>query len=50
MVTKIIDYFKTGPDKPLLSDSSQIKKIYEHKRWSVFITLVIGYGFFIPAA
>jgi len=46
MLTKIVTFFKTGPDKPLLTDQGMIKKIYERKRWSVFISLVIGYGFF----
>jgi OPA family sugar phosphate sensor protein UhpC-like MFS transporter len=46
MISRVINFFKTGDDKPLLTDSAQIKRIYEHKRWSVFITLVLGYGFF----
>jgi sugar phosphate permease len=43
---KFIDYFTSGADKPLLEDKNLIRKIYEHKRWSVFISLVFGYGFF----
>jgi OPA family sugar phosphate sensor protein UhpC-like MFS transporter len=46
MITNVVNYFKTGPDKPLLEDPDQIRKIYERKRWSIFISLVIGYGFF----
>jgi OPA family sugar phosphate sensor protein UhpC-like MFS transporter len=46
MMTTIVNFFKTGPDKPLLEDSENIKKIFEKKRWSVFISLVLGYGFF----
>jgi OPA family sugar phosphate sensor protein UhpC-like MFS transporter len=46
MLAKLVTFFKTGPDKPLITDQGMIKKIYEHKRWSVFISLVIGYGFF----
>ncbi len=46
MFTKLVTFFKTGPDKPLMTDQGMIRKIYEHKRWSVFISLVIGYGFF----
>ncbi|MFQ6114079.1 MAG: MFS transporter, partial [bacterium] len=46
MLTKIIDFYKTGEDQPLISDQNQIKKIYERKRWSVYISLVLGYGFF----
>ena len=45
-MNKILDYFKTGTDKPLIKDQETVKKTYEYKRWSVFISLVIGYGFF----
>ena len=46
MINTIVNFFKTGPDKPLLEDPENIKKIFEKKRWSVFISLVLGYGFF----
>lgn len=46
MISAWLDYFKTGPDKPLLDDKGQIRRLYERKRWSVVISLVIGYGFF----
>ncbi|MFC1566073.1 MFS transporter [Candidatus Neomarinimicrobiota bacterium] len=46
MLKKLIRYFATGPDKPLLKDENLIKKLYNNKRTSVFISLVIGYGFF----
>jgi sugar phosphate permease len=46
MLSSIINFFKTGPDKPLLTDKEEIKKKYEKKRWSVFISLILGYGFF----
>ncbi|KAB2842604.1 MAG: MFS transporter, partial [Melioribacteraceae bacterium] len=46
MVKKIIKFFATGDDKPLLKDENEIKKIYEKKRWSVLISLILGYGFF----
>ncbi|MFQ5864648.1 MAG: MFS transporter [bacterium] len=46
MLTKIIDFYKTGEDQPLISDQDKIKRIYERKRWSVYISLVLGYGFF----
>ncbi len=46
MLKKIILFFKTGEDKPLLQDEDEIKRIYDHKRWSVFISLILGYGFF----
>ncbi len=46
MFKKLISFFATGPDKPLLTDNNLIKKLYNNKRSSVFISLVIGYGFF----
>jgi OPA family sugar phosphate sensor protein UhpC-like MFS transporter len=46
MINRIVRFFKTGNDRPLLSDESRIHQIYERRRWSVFISLVLGYGFF----
>ena len=43
---RIVRFFKTGPDRPQLTDPKEIKTLYERKRWSVFFSLVIGYGFF----
>ena len=42
----IVEFFRTGADKPLLQDKQQIDRIYQRKRFSVFWTLVLGYGFF----
>jgi MFS transporter, OPA family, sugar phosphate sensor protein UhpC len=46
MISAIINFFKSGPDKPLLEDKKTIRRIFESKRWSVFISLIFGYGFF----
>jgi OPA family sugar phosphate sensor protein UhpC-like MFS transporter len=46
MLRKVIGFFRTGPDRPLLVDQDQIQQIYERTRWSVYISLVLGYGFF----
>jgi len=46
MLKRLVNFFKTGSDKPLLEDNDKIRKIYEYKRWSVLISLIIGYGFF----
>lgn len=46
MFRRIINYFATGADKPLIKDDNLIKKLYTNKRTSVFISLVLGYGFF----
>ena len=46
MFSSIINFFKTGPNKPPLTDKEEIKKEYEKKRWSVLVSLIFGYGFF----
>jgi OPA family sugar phosphate sensor protein UhpC-like MFS transporter len=43
---KLINYFKTGLDSDLIGDEQKIEKIYERKRRLIFLSLVIGYGFF----
>jgi OPA family sugar phosphate sensor protein UhpC-like MFS transporter len=43
---RVLAFFKTGPDKPLLDDPALVRKIYERKRWSVLLSLIFGYGFF----
>ncbi len=42
----LLHFFRTGPDKPLLPDRDQIRRIYERKRIEVFASIVIGYTFF----
>jgi MFS transporter, OPA family, sugar phosphate sensor protein UhpC len=42
----LLDFFKTGPDKPVLQDANEVRRIYEKKRRSVFFGLVFGYSFF----
>lgn len=50
MLDKVLGFLKTGPDKPLLSDDPEtIRRIYERKRWSVFLSVTFGYGFFYVA-
>lgn len=46
MFKNIVRFFATGKDQPLLEDENQIRRIYERKRWSVWISLIIGYAFF----
>ena len=45
-LSQLINYFKTGPDLELIQDENTVRKIYERKRWLVFVTLIIGFGFF----
>ena len=42
----LFSWWRTGEDKPLLSDESKIKKIFNHKRNSVLWSVVLGYGIF----
>ncbi len=42
----LLDFFKTGPDRPSLADEEAIRRLYERKRWSVFLGLIFGYSFF----
>ncbi len=46
MVNKIINYFKTGPDLPLIQDKEKVRSMYEGKRLQIFTWLILGYGFF----
>lgn len=47
MLRALLAWFKTGPDRPPLStDPSEISRVYHKKRWSVFLALTLGYGFF----
>ncbi len=42
----LLDFFKTGPDLPLLADKEGIRRLYERKRRTVFLGLIFGYSFF----
>lgn len=42
-----LDFFKTRADKPSFSDDpTEIRRVYERRRWSVFLSVLFGYGFF----
>lgn len=45
-MVRAIRWFATGPDRPVIADAGVVRRIYESRRWRVFIWLVIGYGFF----
>jgi OPA family sugar phosphate sensor protein UhpC-like MFS transporter len=43
----VLAFFKTGSDQPAFSDDPAIiRRVYERKRWSVFISVLLGYGLF----
>lgn len=46
MLKKIYHFFKTAQDKPVLKDEALIKKMYEKRRWSVFVSITLGYGLY----
>ncbi len=46
MLMKFFSFWKTGKDKPLLTESTHIERIYKRKRWSVLMSVVFGYGIF----
>ena len=46
MIQKVMHFFKTGPDREPISDPKKIHKLYERTRWSVIISIVLGYAFF----
>ena len=48
MINRILHFFKTGPDRPLLQDVGAIRNLYDSKRRRLFLWLIIGYGFFYP--
>lgn len=40
-------FFRTRPDQALcFTDPAQIRRVYERRRWSVFLSVLFGYGLF----
>jgi OPA family sugar phosphate sensor protein UhpC-like MFS transporter len=46
IISRLFNYFRTGPDRPLLENQDEITRVYERKRTSVFLSLLFGYSFF----
>jgi OPA family sugar phosphate sensor protein UhpC-like MFS transporter len=46
IATGAFDWYRTGPDAPVLTDAGEIARIYERRRRAVFWSLVFGYSFF----
>ncbi len=41
----VVTFFKTGRDQPVFSgDPSLVRRVYERRRWSVFLSVLFGYG------
>lgn len=46
----LLDYFKTGSDRSVKSDDpAVIRREFEWRRWSVFLSVTFGYAFFYVA-
>lgn len=41
-----VDWFRTGPDRARLADPERVRRTYERRRWSVFLSVTLGYGVF----
>ncbi|OVE80255.1 MFS transporter [bacterium I07] len=41
---RLIQWFKMGPEQPLLQDSARIDRIYKKSRLSVMLCITLGYG------
>lgn len=46
MFHKLFSFFLTGPSTQPLTDKNLIRKKYERARWSVFLSITLGYGLF----
>ncbi|MGE0452696.1 MAG: MFS transporter [Vicinamibacteria bacterium] len=47
MLKSLIAFFETGPDKPRIQGGADaIARLYERRRWSVFLSVTLGYGLF----
>jgi OPA family sugar phosphate sensor protein UhpC-like MFS transporter len=47
MLRRLAAFFATGPDRPLVDlDAAALRRTYERRRWSVFLSVTIGYGIF----
>ena len=46
MIARVVRWFATGPDRPLIADTTLVREVYERRRWRVIIWLIVGYGFF----
>ena len=43
---RVLKWFATGPDATPLTDGGAIDRLYQNKRWRLFLWLILGYGFF----
>ncbi|MCX7970433.1 MAG: MFS transporter [Negativicutes bacterium] len=46
MIRAIADFFRTGPDGPPLTDRTEIDRRYRRARYSVFLSITLGYAMY----
>ncbi|HOV73207.1 MAG TPA: MFS transporter [Candidatus Hydrogenedentes bacterium] len=46
VIGRVLDFYRTRPDRPIMADQAAIRREYEWRRWSVFLSITLGYGFF----
>lgn len=46
VIGKVLGSYRTRPDLPVMTDPAAIRREYEWRRWSVFLSITLGYGFF----
>ena len=42
--SRIVSFFATGKDRPLLTDAKEIDRLYKRKRIFVMTAITLGYG------
>jgi len=43
---RVIEFFRTRPDAPRITDPDDIRRSYTVKRWTTFTAVTLGYSFF----
>lgn len=49
MLSPLLRFFATGPDKAVTLPEDQVRRTYTMKRWLVFCGITFGYGFYYVA-
>ncbi len=47
VIKQFVGFYRRGPERPWSwRDPLEVRRLYERKRWMVFSTITVGYGFF----
>jgi len=41
----LLSFFSTGPDRPLLTNSAEVDRLYKRHRLRIMLAITVGYGF-----